>query len=48
MSNDLFLETVPYEETRNYGKKLISATVMYEYLYSDYNNFSKTVEKFLQ
>lgn len=48
MSNDLFLETVPYEETRNYGKKLISATVMYEYLYSDYNDFSKTVEKFLQ
>lgn len=48
MSNDLFLETVPYEETRNYGKKLVSATVMYEYLYSDYNDFSKTVEKFLQ
>ena len=48
MSNDLFLETVPYEETRNYGKKLVVATVMYEYLYSDYNDFSKTVEKFLQ
>lgn len=48
MSNDLFLETVPYEETRNYGKKLVSATVMYEYLYSDYNDFSKTVEKFLK
>ena len=48
MSNDLFLETVPYEETRNYGKKLVSATVMYEYLYSNYNNFSKTVEKFLK
>jgi len=48
MSNDLFLETVPYEETRNYGKKLLAATVIYEYLYSDYNDFFETVEKFLK
>lgn len=31
---DLFLETLPYEETREYGRKLVSAAVMYEWLYS--------------
>lgn len=32
MPMDLFLETLPYAETREYGRKLISATGMYEYL----------------
>ncbi len=32
MPMDLFLETLPYAETREYGRKLISATSMYEYL----------------
>lgn len=34
MPLDLFLETLPYTETREYGRKLISATVIYEWLYS--------------
>ena len=30
---DLFLETIPYEETRGYGRKLVSASVYYAWLY---------------
>lgn len=30
---DLFLETIPYSETRQYGRKLISAAAMYAWLY---------------
>lgn len=30
---DLFLETLPYAETREYGRKLVSATEMYQRLY---------------
>ncbi len=43
---DLFLETIPYTETREYGRKLISATSMYEYLYSEDGDsaFFETVE----
>lgn len=37
---DLLLETLPYEETRSYGRKLLSAAVMYGYLY-----YEKTVEQ---
>ncbi len=33
LPDDLFLETIPYEETREYGRKLVSATVMYGLLY---------------
>lgn len=32
---DLFLETVPYEETRGYGRKLIGAASLYGWLYYD-------------
>ncbi len=32
---DLFLETVPISETREYGKKLLSASCMYAYLYDN-------------
>ena len=39
MSDDLFLETVPYSETREYGRKLVSATVYYDFLYSDSQNY---------
>lgn len=35
MPLDLYLETVPYTETREYGRKLIAATAMYEWLNSD-------------
>ena len=34
-ASDLFLETIPYSETREYGRKLISASVMYGILYYD-------------
>lgn len=30
---DLFLETVPYNETRDYGRKILSAAAFYGYLY---------------
>lgn len=30
---DLFLETVPYSETRDYGRKILSAAAFYGYLY---------------
>ena len=30
---DLFLETVVFNETRNYGRKVIAASAVYEYLY---------------
>ena len=35
MPIDLFLETIPYSETREYGRKILSAAVMYEWLYSE-------------
>lgn len=30
---DILLEVIPYEETRGYGRKLVSATAMYSWLY---------------
>jgi soluble lytic murein transglycosylase len=33
LNDELFLEIVPYEETREYGRKLISASTIYELLY---------------
>ena len=47
MSGDLFVETVPYEETRGYGKKLVSATVMYEWLYNESSSFPQIVQSFI-
>ena len=38
---DLFLETVPYAETRDYGRKVLSAAVMYGVLYC--NSDSSTI-----
>ena len=43
MPQDLFLETLPYTETREYGRKLVAATAMYEWLYADGAN-SATAE----
>lgn len=34
LDTDLFLETIPATETREYGRKLISASTMYEWLYN--------------
>ena len=54
---DLFLETIPVSETREYGRKLVSATIMYEYLYgneesadgiTDSTRFAQTVENLLK
>ncbi len=44
---DLFLETIPVSETREYGRKLIGASVMYEYLYGN-SDFSQIVESLLK
>ena len=44
---DLFLETIPVSETREYGRKLVGATVMYEYLYEK-SDFSQIVEGLLK
>jgi soluble lytic murein transglycosylase len=35
LPEDLFLETIPYAETREYGRKVLSAALMYGYLYYD-------------
>ncbi|MCR4952746.1 MAG: lytic transglycosylase domain-containing protein [Treponema sp.] len=46
LSGDLLLETLPYEETREYGRKLVGASAMYELLYSENNvdSYKKMVE----
>ena len=35
MSMDLFLETLPFAETRDYGRKLVEASALYAWLYYD-------------
>jgi soluble lytic murein transglycosylase len=35
LPGDLFLETVELEETRNYGRKVVSSALLYGYLYYD-------------
>ena len=47
LAMDLFLETVPVSETREYGRKLVGATVMYEYLYGN-TGFPQVVESLLK
>lgn len=47
MPLDLFLETVPYAETREYGRKLISATIAYDWLKAP-ARFPETVEELLK
>jgi len=41
MPEDLFLEAIPYSETREYGRKLVSASVIYDWLYN--NNFRGSI-----
>lgn len=49
MPLDLFLETLPYAETREYGRKLISAGVMYEWLYDkDMQPYDEIVNTFVK
>ncbi|MBO4437831.1 MAG: lytic transglycosylase domain-containing protein [Spirochaetaceae bacterium] len=40
---DLFLETIPFLETRDYGRKVLSAAALYGYLY-----YNKTVHQVVQ
>ena len=35
LSNDLFLEALPYAETREYGRKLTAASAIYGWLYQN-------------
>ncbi len=37
ISSDLFLETLPFAETRDYGRRVISAAAMYAWLYDGLN-----------
>jgi soluble lytic murein transglycosylase len=37
LSGDLFLETIEYPETRDYGRRVLSAAAVYGYLYYDMN-----------
>lgn len=46
LPSDLFLEVVPYAETREYGRKLLSATIIYDLLYKDIN-FTDSVQRLL-
>lgn len=47
MPQDLFLETLPYTETREYGRKLVAASAMYEWLYKDNTAFAQIIENLL-
>lgn len=47
LPKDLFLESLPFEETREYGRKILAASAMYAYLY--YNlPISQVIEEILQ
>lgn len=52
MPEDLFLETLPYSETREYGRKLLSASLFYEWLYNEdpenKRTFNEIVETFIK
>lgn len=37
LSSDLFLETIPISETRNYGRKVVQSAAIYAWLYYDKN-----------
>ena len=37
LPEDLFLETVPFDETRNYGRRVLAAAAVYGYLYYGYD-----------
>ncbi|MCR5289514.1 MAG: lytic transglycosylase domain-containing protein [Treponema sp.] len=42
LPKDIFLETIPYPETREYGRKIVSASIAYGYLY-----YNKTVKEII-
>ena len=39
LESDLFLETLPFAETRDYGRRVVSAAAMYAFLYDRKNPF---------
>ena len=43
IANDIFLESIPYSETRDYGRKVLTAACMYAKLYQG-QSFSETVK----
>lgn len=45
LPSDLFLETIPFRETREYGRKVISASAIYAWLYYQKNPGDIVVEK---
>ncbi len=47
LSKDLFLESIPFEETREYGRKLVSASAMYAFLYQDIS-IHQVIEEIMQ
>ena len=47
MPLDLFLETLPFAETREYGRKLVSATIAYDWL-ANPQNFQQTVAELIE
>lgn len=47
LPKDLFLESLPFEETREYGRKILAASAMYAYLYYDLP-ISQVMEEILQ
>ncbi|MCR4580589.1 MAG: lytic transglycosylase domain-containing protein [Treponema sp.] len=48
MPIDLFLETIPYTETREYGRKLAGAAVLYEWLYGSTDSFRNIIESMIR
>ena len=44
LPDDLFLEIIPYSETREYGRKLVGAAAMYAWLYYDMEISEKVLE----
>ncbi len=47
IAKDLFLETLPYSETREYGRKVLSAAILYGILYYDMP-YSQTISDIMQ
>nr|MCR5762650.1 lytic transglycosylase domain-containing protein [Treponema sp.] len=47
IAKDLFLETLPYSETREYGRKVLSAAIMYGILYYDIP-YTQTISNIMQ
>jgi len=44
---DIWMEMLPYEESREYGKKILSSTFIYELLYYGEDSYH-TVQKFME